>query len=143
MRALLVLALLFPAVAFAGHELDNRNIREGRTLYRQHCASCHGARLEGQPNWRSPGPQGVLPAPPHDASGHTWHHGNRLLFDYTKLGGKALMEARGISGIESGMPGFGNVMSDKEIWDVLAYIRSIWPERIRQIQAGRNPAHGQ
>ena len=143
MRTLLVFALLFPALAFAGHELDNRNVGEGRTLYRQHCASCHGARLEGQANWRSPGPEGVLPAPPHDASGHTWHHGNRLLFDYTKLGGKALMEARGISGIESGMPGFGNVMSDKEIWDVLAYIRSIWPERIRQIQAGRNPAHGQ
>ena len=52
------------------------------------------------------------------------------------------MEARGIPGIESGMPGLGDAMTDDEIWDVLAYIRSTWPDRIREIQAGRNPSHG-
>ena len=41
------------------------------------------------------------------------------------------------------MPGLGDVMNDDEIRDVLAYIRSTWPERIRKIQAKRNPAHGQ
>lgn len=53
------------------------------------------------------------------------------------------MEARGIAGFESGMPGLGDVMSDDEIWDVLAYIRSTRPDRMRDIQAGRNPGHGQ
>ena len=52
------------------------------------------------------------------------------------------MEARGIAGFRSGMPGLGDVMSDDGIWDVLAYIRSTWPERIRTIQAARNPEHG-
>ena len=141
--ALPILVLLWSGLALAGHELDGRDIRNGQALYRQHCASCHGANLEGQPNWRRPGKDGVLPAPPHDASGHTWHHDNKLLFDYTKLGGTALMEARGIIGIESGMPGLGDVMTDDQIWDVLSYIRSTWPDRIREIQAGRNPPHRQ
>ena len=142
-RALPVLALLWPAAGFAGHELDGRHIGNGQALYEERCASCHGAKLEGQPNWRRPGSDGILPAPPHDATGHTWHHDDKLLFDYTKLGGQALMEARGITGFKSGMPGLGDVMNDDEIRDVLAYIRSTWPERIRKIQAKRNPAHGQ
>ncbi len=143
MRGSLVLSfvLLLPAVAVASHELDNRNIEIGRALYQEHCASCHGAKLEGQPNWRNVGSDGLLPAPPHDASGHTWHHDNRYLFDYTKLGGKALMEARGITGFENGMAGLGDILSDDSIWDILAYIRSTWPERIRIFQADVNPPH--
>ena len=140
--ALAALVLLWPALAVADHALDDRDIDSGQALYKQHCASCHGADLEGQPDWRRPGKDGLLPAPPHDASGHTWHHDNRMLFDYTKLGGEGLMEARGVAGFRSGMPGLGHVMSDDEIWDVLAYIRSTWPERIREIQAARNPEHG-
>ena len=142
-RALPVLALLWPVAAFAGHELDGRDIGNGQALYKEHCASCHGAKLEGQPNWRQPGSDGILPAPPHDETGHTWHHDNRLLFDYTKLGGMALMEAKGITRFKSGMPGLGDAMSDEGIWDVLAYIRSTWPDRIRKIQADRNPPHEQ
>ena len=136
-----VLALLLPAAAFAGHELENRDLGNGLALYHEHCASCHGAELEGQPNWRRIGEDGLLPAPPHDRTGHTWHHDNRLLFDYTKLGGKALMAARGVSDFKSGMEGFAEVLSDDEIWDILAYIRSTWPERIKRIQASRNPPH--
>ena len=142
-RVQLVLALLWSAAAFAGHELDGRDIGNGQALYKEHCASCHGAKLEGQPNWRRIGKDGILPAPPHDETGHTWHHDNRLLFDYTKLGGQALMETRGSTGFKSGMPGLGDTMSDDEIRDVLAYIRSTWPDRIRKIQADRNPPHEQ
>ena len=82
-----------------------------------------------------------LPAPPHDQTGHTWHHDNQLLFEYTKLGGKAALSARGVTGFASGMPGFGETLTDEEIWDILAYIRSTWPERIQDIQAARNPPH--
>src|SRR5690606_30865838 len=56
----------------------------GQKVYAAQCAACHGARLEGQPNWRVRGPDGRLPAPPHDASGHTWHHPDELLFRITK-----------------------------------------------------------
>lgn len=115
------------------------SISAGEQIYADFCASCHGANLEGQDNWRSPGADGKLPAPPHDETGHTWHHGDGLLFDYTKLGGEALMAQRGIT-FDSGMPAFGDQLSDTEIHDVLAYIKSQWPERIQEMQAVRTEA---
>ena len=58
----------------------------GAAVYRDHCASCHGANLEGQPDWMARKPDGRLPAPPHDATGHTWHHADEQLFQMTKKG---------------------------------------------------------
>ncbi|MCO4825030.1 MAG: cytochrome c [Amylibacter sp.] len=127
--------------ACADHELDNRDLISGEKLYADNCAVCHGANLQGQPNWQSPDENGVLPAPPHDKSGHTWHHDNALLFEYTKLGGQGALGARGVSGFNSGMDGFGDVLTDDEIWDVLAYIRSTWPKRQQDVQGSRNSQH--
>jgi len=135
-----VVATLAAGAAQAAHELDGRDIATGEALYAEHCASCHGANLEGQPDWRSPDENGVLPAPPHDETGHTWHHDNLLLFTYTKLGGAAALAARGVA-FDSGMPGFGDALSDAEIWDILAFIRSTWPDQVQEIQATRNPPH--
>lgn len=112
------------------------DITAGQTLYVENCASCHGASLEGQENWQSPGEDGRLPAPPHDETGHTWHHGDQVLFEYTKLGGRALMAAQGME-FDSGMPGFGDQLSDQEIWNILGYIKSTWPDRIQEMQAVR------
>lgn len=142
MKRVLILAACFVATgAIAGHELDDRNLTIGQSLYAEQCASCHGANLEGQPDWRTSDENGVLPAPPHDGSGHTWHHDNQLLFEYTRLGGEEALAARGVTGFASGMPGFGDALTDDEIWDILAYIRSTWPDRVQEIQAGRNPPH--
>lgn len=135
-------ASLVMSAAHADHELDGRDIMRGAALYQAQCAACHGAELEGQPDWQVPGPDGVLPAPPHDETGHTWHHDNGLLFDYTRRGGEAALAARGITGFTSGMPAFGDTLSDDEIWDILAYIRSTWSAEVQAIQAARNPAHG-
>lgn len=127
--------------AQAGHELDDRDLDRGRAVYAEHCAACHGADLEGQPDWRSPGADGIYPAPPHDATGHTWHHSNAQLFDYTRLGGQGVIDSLGIGNFTSGMPAFDDVLTEDEIWDVLAYIRSTWPARERAFQAERNPPH--
>ncbi len=141
MRRLVFLAPLLCATgALAAHELDGRDLQAGKILYAEQCASCHGVNLEGQPNWQSPDENGMLPAPPHDETGHTWHHDNRLLFDYTRLGGKALLAARGVE-FNSGMPGFAETLTDEDIWNILAYIRSTWPSRVQEIQAARNPPH--
>ncbi|MBR9766395.1 MAG: cytochrome c [Rhodobacteraceae bacterium] len=118
---------------------EDADIVQGEKLYGGFCASCHGADLEGQPDWRSPGPDGILPAPPHDETGHTWHHSDSVLFDYTRLGGKAALALQGVE-FESGMPGFGDQLSDAEIWNIIAYIKSTWPERQRAIQATRSAA---
>ena len=119
---------------------QNVDIENGKILYAKTCASCHGAQLEGQKDWRQESAGGTLPAPPHDESGHTWHHGDRLLFAYTKYGGEALFAARGIEGVKSGMPGFSQSLSDQEIWDILAFIKSTWSERMRKLQASRTEA---
>lgn len=113
---------------------DGDLVALGETVYGAHCARCHGSRLEGQPNWRQRLPDGSLPAPPHDGSGHTWHHADRVLFDYTKGGGAAIAPA----GFTSNMPGFAGVLSDREIWAVLAFIKSRWPEEIRARQETMN-----
>lgn len=117
----------------------NLDIEAGEQLYANSCAACHGANLEGQPEWRSAGPDGKLPAPPHDRTGHTWHHSDSVLFDYTKLGGSEVMKRQGIE-FESGMPAFGDILSDEEILNILAYIKSTWPDRERLLQAERTNA---
>ncbi|MFD0909575.1 c-type cytochrome [Ruegeria arenilitoris] len=115
----------------------------GAALYAENCASCHGANLEGQPDWQTPDADGVLPAPPHDRTGHTWHHGDGLLFDYTKLGGEEMLKRMGVSGVKSGMPGFADSLSDQDIWDILAFIKNSWPEGERAIQRQRTEAEHQ
>ncbi len=57
----------------------------GRQIYLTNCASCHGVNLEGQPDWQQANPDGSLRAPPHDETGHTWHHGDANLFQSIKL----------------------------------------------------------
>jgi len=107
------------------------SLAEGARLYQDHCASCHGANLEGEPNWRERRADGTLPAPPHDGSGHTWHHPDSQLFAITKQGTAALVGGD----YKSDMRGFAAELSDAEIWAVLAYIRSRWPADIRAKQA--------
>jgi mono/diheme cytochrome c family protein len=141
MKRFMPVLLVLATTAVADHELENRDLSAGSVLYAQHCAACHGENLEGQPDWQSPDADGILPAPPHDASGHTWHHDNALLFDYTKLGGAGAMAALGVEDFNSGMPAYEGVIADEDIWDILAYIRSTWPARERDIQASRNPPH--
>ncbi len=141
MKRIAMMLAMAASTAQAAHELDDRDVDNGTVLYADNCASCHGVELEGQDNWRSPDEDGVLPAPPHDKTGHTWHHDNGLLFTYTKLGGQAALAQRGVAGFNSGMPGFSDALSDDEIWDILAFIRSTWPERIQENQSMRNPPH--
>lgn len=128
-----------PVGAQAGEPKGAADIAQGKALYDEYCASCHGANLEGQPDWQLAGSDGRLPAPPHDASGHTWHHGDRLLSAYIRLGGAEALARRGVE-FDSGMPAFGDVLSDAQIADILAYVKSTWPPRIRAMQAERTTA---
>lgn len=105
---------------------DPARVAEGERLYAEHCASCHGANLEGEEDWQSPGPDGRMPAPPHDETGHTWHHADELLFRITKEGSAAVIGR----GYESNMMGFGDVLTDEEILSILGYIKSTWPDEV-------------
>jgi len=117
---------------------DAAVIASGRKVYEAHCAACHGARLEGQPNWRERDAAGRLPAPPHDASGHTWHHPDEVLFRITKYG---VAKAANLKDYDSAMPAYEGVLSDAEITAVLSWIQSQWPAAIRRQQDEVDAAH--
>lgn len=111
---------------------DQRQVTLGEGVYTQYCASCHGANLEGQPGWRIRKPDGRLPAPPHDATGHTWHHPDEQLFQITKSG---LRPPLAPDGYKSDMAAYAGVLSDDQIWAALAFIKSKWPAEIRARQS--------
>jgi len=129
---LIVMAVLRSAPSAQGwaDPDDARLVAQGQLVYRQHCASCHGANLEGQPNWKDELPEGGRVAPPHDETGHTWHHADALLFTLVKTG----PEASSLPGYIYRMPAFGGTLSDEEIWAVLAYIKSTWPAETQAAQ---------
>lgn len=106
----------------------------GGSIYSEHCVSCHGSNLEGQPNWQQRLENGRLPAPPHDETGHTWHHPDQVLFELTKYGPAALV---GVN-YESDMPGFESTLRDQEIIAVLSYIKSRWPLKLQEQHDLRN-----
>lgn len=100
----------------------------GSEVYAEACASCHGEALEGQPNWRETLPNGRMPAPPHDKTGHTWHHPDADLFAVTKFGTAAFVGAD----YQSDMPGYSKILGDDDIIAVLSFIKASWPQEIRE-----------
>ena len=116
------------AVADAIPHTDKSKVNLGQSVYEQNCASCHGRNLEGQFNWQKRSADGYLPAPPHDETGHTWHHPDQMLFELTKYG---LQKFAGAD-YKSKMPAYDGKLTDDEIWNVLAYIKSKWPDQIQR-----------
>ena len=112
---------------------DPELVALGAAVYGEHCAACHGTDLEGEPDWQRRKADGTLPAPPHDETGHTWHHSDELLFRLTRDGLGAIAG----DDYASTMPAYAGILSDREIWAVLAYIKSQWPPEIQKVQAER------
>ncbi len=113
-------------------------VAEGVRVYAANCAACHGSDLSGEPgwpDWRQRKPDGRLAAPPHDESGHTWHHPDEMLFQITKLGTAGYI---GDPEHPSDMPAFGEVLSDHEIAAVLSFIKSSWTGAAREANARMN-----
>jgi mono/diheme cytochrome c family protein len=130
LRTLSCLALIALIAACTPSGVSPEQIERGRQIYATHCAECHGAKGEGQ---RPDAPlerdeTGRYPAPPHDGTGHTWHHDDDLLFRIVRDGGmgdpKDFYE----------MPVFGDKLTDEEILAVLAYIKTLWSDEQREMQ---------
>ena len=140
LTALVALALLVGAcatatgtstIAIADSEippvpaLDSSLVATGREIYQQSCASCHGANLAGQENWKIPDAEGFRPAPPQDSSGHTWHHSDQLLMTIVGVG-LDLGPTR--------MPTFADQLSEEDISAVLEFLKSSWGPNERGFQ---------
>ena len=106
----------------------------GQNIYSENCASCHGAQLEGQKNWRKRDDEGYLPAPPHNETEHTWHHPDEYLFLLTKYGIEKIIGKKYLNN----MPAYKDILTDKEIIAVLSFIKSKWPNQIQEIHNNIN-----
>ena len=105
-------------------DLDPEVAAAGETLYQERCASCHGADLTGDPDWKTPNSDGSYPPPPHDSTGHTWHHSDRLLVDIVRNG----------SGFEqSRMPTFSD-LSVEQVLSIVEYLKTTWGPEERAFQ---------
>lgn len=129
----LLVAALAAAAGCSEHKRpDPFALLEGEAIYKAECAACHGDRLQGQANWQTRRPDGRLPAPPHDASGHTWHHPMEQLVAIVKHG---MVPPNAPEGYASDMPAFAGKLTDRQITHVLVWIESQWPPEIQQRRA--------
>lgn len=104
---------------------DPAQVARGRAVYDKHCAECHGAEGRGQAgDWRIRDAGGNYPPPPLDDSAHAWHHPTAVLLDVIRNGSEPG---------EGNMPAWKNVLSEAEMQDVVAYIKSLWSDPVYQL----------
>jgi mono/diheme cytochrome c family protein len=108
-------------------------IAKGKLAYENNCISCHQVNLSGAENWKELDEDGHRKAPPLNGTGHTWHHDDKTLHSIIKYG-----LAKLVSNYQGKMAGFGDVLNDDEIDNVLAYIKSYWPKEKYQYQIDLN-----
>ena len=106
--------------------LNREKVTQGEVLYAQYCASCHGVDLKGSPMWKELSPDGSLPPPPHDSTGHTWHHTDELLISIIQNGGDPSYNSK--------MPAFKDKLTEDESLAVLEFIKSKWGREEREFQ---------
>ncbi len=130
--ALLAACTSEPEIRVRGERFNDEQLALGEQLYIQNCASCHGVNGEGQfPNAPlQPDATGRLGAPPHNETGHTWHHGDGLLIRYVLEGGVSLMDPANFYP----MPAFGDQLSETDVMSIIAYIKTMWTDEQRTRQ---------
>ncbi|MGH6714450.1 MAG: c-type cytochrome [Bradyrhizobium sp.] len=116
---------------------DADRVNSGRAVYEQHCASCHGANAEGAPNWQERDAHGELPAPPHNAEGHTWRHSDADLYEMVGKGWRdPFNKSKRLT-----MPAFGAEISPEQIRAVIGYLKTLWTPEQRQFQLQESRDH--
>jgi mono/diheme cytochrome c family protein len=96
-------------------------VKQGGSLFQQHCAECHKADASGDPNWKQPNAEGKLPPPPLNGTAHAWHHPLPLLRQIVRNGGIPM---------GGSMPPFKDKLSAEQIDAILAWVQSHWTDRI-------------
>ena len=112
-------------------------VERGAVVFDDNCASCHGINLEGQIGWQTEIVDGRPLAPPHNETGHTWHHPDELLYNMTKYGFEEMLGKK----YPNNMPVYEDILSDGELLAVLGYIKSTWPEKIKAIHNEINQSY--
>ena len=109
----LVWLILFQATGVAAQPKGNP--KAGLNLYLEKCSLCHGTQGEGW-DWSKKVVRSPIPVP--NLAKEVPGRSDQFLFDIIKTGGEAVGKTRF-------MPAFGFQTSDEEIWDLVAYLRSL------------------
>ena len=117
--------------------IDPDRVKSGRIVHEQHCASCHGAKAEGAPNWQVRDANGELPAPPHNAEGHTWRHSDAELYEMVSKGWRDPFNKT----TRLTMPAFGSVLSPGQIRAVISYLKTLWTPEQTEFQSEESKDH--
>ena len=111
--------------------LDSESVESGHAVYRQYCASCHGASAQGAPHWQARDEHGELPAPPHNTEGHTWRHSDAMLYEMVSKGWRdPFNKTKRLT-----MPAFGEALSPEQIRTVILYLKTLWTSEQRDFQS--------
>jgi len=99
---------------------DSASIEEGRKIYLRNCASCHG------PSGKGDGSMALGGSTPADLTDEKWDHGS--------TDGEIFVVIR--DGVSADMEGYKDKLTEKQIWQVINYIRSIGPKPSTQAGLG-------
>jgi mono/diheme cytochrome c family protein len=91
---------------------DAASIEEGRKIYSRSCAPCHG------PSGKGDGGMALGGSTPADLTDDKWDHGS--------TDGEIFVVIR--DGVSADMEGYKDKLTEKQIWQVIIYIRSIGPK---------------
>lgn len=109
---------------------DDPALRRAEANYQLYCAHCHGYAGEGQLVGAPAATErlGMKPVPPHDATGDTWRYADPLLYEVIRDGVQNPLN-------QYPMVGWGGVLDDEQIMELIAYIRLWWTDEQRAHQA--------
>jgi len=111
----LCMVMVLAAIQLAGIASGAGDVAKGKAKYQELCASCHGASGKGD------GPAATgLPTKPrnHTDAAYMTKLKDQQVFDFIKKGGQAM-------GKSPLMPAWGGQISDEQIRDIVAYIRTL------------------
>ena len=91
---------------------DESSVGEGRKIYLRHCASCHG------PSGKGDGSMALAGGTPSNLTDEIWDHGSS--------DGEIFVVIR--EGSSSDMEAYKDKLTEKQIWQLVNYIRSLAPK---------------
>ncbi len=105
---LCVLATVHPAAT------ATEDVQAGKAIYERLCVGCHGSTGQGGRM------AAMLAVPPRNLADQSYMatRSDQQLFDVISKGGAA-------SGLSAVMTAFGNQLSEQQLWDTVAYVRTL------------------
>ena len=128
---LVAITLLFNQhlLAETGHRPDAQSVRAGKALYVQFCQSCHKKDGVGEesipPLIKAPE---YLTAMPLNETSHAWHHSDEQLVGAILYGLQRTQR----------MPAFRGAVTEEQAREIVAYIKSLWSDRIISCQGPKH-----